>query len=425
MQMEEHYGVSQEIGVLGLSIFTLGMALGPLINAPASEYFGRRPIYIVSYALALPMYVGAALSPTVTGFMLSRFFTGIFQSVTIATIGGSIADLYHHHDTGYPMSIFLWAATGGSSLAFLLFSFVAQYRPWPDTMWAIMGVSGGIWVISLFCMGYAGETRHSVILRRRAAKLRKQTGDQSIDVAPEHRRKGLKDILWVTQTRPYRFLATEPVIQFGAIYNGYYYGLSFLLNGAFTLVFGEKGHGLEIYQVGLCFLGIFGGITAGPFINIWQERYYQKRRLQEDGGNIPEARLRMSKVAAIAHPISLFWFAWTTYKSVNPAVPVLATALWGWSFYTLILMTYQYTEDAYKEYSASALAGLGLIRNLAGAGFPLFGNQMFENEGYQWAGSILAFLALVMVPIPFILDKYGKRLRQRSPWAAQHMDDVE
>ena len=77
-----------------------------------------------------------------------------------------------------------------------------------------------------------------------------------------------------------------------------------------------------------------------------------------------------------------------------------------------------------QVFSASALAGVGLVRNVAGAGFPLFARQMFLQEGYQWAGSILAFLALLLVPIPFILAKYGRILRLRSPWAKQHMDDV-
>lgn len=77
-----------------------------------------------------------------------------------------------------------------------------------------------------------------------------------------------------------------------------------------------------------------------------------------------------------------------------------------------------------QVYSASALAGLGLIRNTAGGGFPLFAQQMFRNVGFQWAGSILAFLAVLLVPIPFILERYGRALRLRSPWAKQHMDDL-
>ena len=63
---------------------------------------------------------------------------------------------------------------------------------------------------------------------------------------------------------------------------------------------------------------------------------------------MPEARVEISKVAAVIFPISLFWFAWTTYVSVHWIVPILASALWGWSFYTLILMTYMVTEDSYK-----------------------------------------------------------------------------
>jgi len=49
---------------------------------------------------------------------------------------------------------------------------------------------------------------------------------------------------------------------------------------------------------------------------------------------------------------------------------------------------------------------------------------MFRNEGYQWAGSILAFLAVLLIPIPFILETYGRALRLKSPWARQHMDDL-
>lgn len=124
-------------------------------------------------------------------------------------------------------------------------------------------------------------------------------------------------------------------------------------------------------------------------------------------------------------PISLFCFAWTTDPDIHPIVPVLASTVWGWSFYTLILMTFTYTEDAYKTFSASALAGIGLIRNLFGAAFPLFAHSLFTQLGYDWAGTLLAVLALVLVPIPFILSQHGRVLREKSPWAREHMDDLD
>ena len=84
-----------------------------------------------------------------------------------------------------------------------------------------------------------------------------------------------------------------------------------------------------------------------------------------------------------------------------------------------------YTEDSYNVYSASALAGLSLVRNLFGAGFPLFSERLFDSQGYQWGGSILAFLAIALAPIPFILIRYGPSLRQKSPWARGHMEGAE
>ena len=84
-----------------------------------------------------------------------------------------------------------------------------------------------------------------------------------------------------------------------------------------------------------------------------------------------------------------------------------------------------YTEDSYGVYSASALAGLGLVRNVFGATFPLFAVQMYERLGDQWTGSLLAFLSCLLIPIPFILAKYGKALRRRSPWASRHMTEVD
>ena len=438
MKFQEDFGLSTEVATLGLSLAVLGLAFGPMTLAPLSEYYGRSPIYIFSYGIYLLLLAGTASVQDLGGFLILRLLSGLFSSVTIANFGGTIADLYEPHDTGLPMSLFLWAATFGSPSGFFLMSFVAQYRPWRDVFWALLGICGGFWLIMTFTLR---ETRHSVILLQRAAKERKERGTDAIDVPDSMKQRGVKQLFKVTLSRPFRFLFTEAIIMFGALYNGYLYGLSFLFNGAFSLVFGEKGHGFEIMGVGLSFLGIMIGITLGPISNIWQERYYQKQVAQSGGKNVPEARVQLSKVAAITFPISLFWFAWTSGPSFHWIVPIIASALWGWSFYTLILLTYMYTEDSYKVsysfrlnyrrsfgrsqvYSASALAGLGLIRNLAGAGFPLFGRQMFTNLGYEWAGTVLAFLAIVMVPIPFVLSRYGRALRLRSPWAKEHMDDL-
>lgn len=49
--------------------------------------------------------------------------------------------------------------------------------------------------------------------------------------------------------------------------------------------------------------------------------------------------------------------------------------------------------------------------------FPLFGTQMYNRLGYQWASSLLAFLTVAMMPFPYIFFRYGKKIRSNSRFA--------
>lgn len=290
------FDVSAEIATLGLSLTVLGFAFGPMTLAPLSEYFGRSPIYIVSYGVYLFFVLGTALVDNVGGFLVLRFLSGWFAAVTIANFGGTIADLFDPHETGRAMSLFLWAATAGSPFGYFLFSFVAQERGWRAVFWALLGTCGGLWVIMCVVLR---ETRHSIILLRQAARERKERGTDAIDVPEDMKKRGASELFKVALVRPFRFLFSEAIIVFGALYNGYLYGLSFLFNGAFGLVFGPEGHGFNVVGVGLSFLGIVIGISFGPVTNLWQERYYQRRIAGMGGKNVPEARVQLGKVAAV------------------------------------------------------------------------------------------------------------------------------
>ena len=73
--------------------------------------------------------------------------------------------------------------------------------------------------------------------------------------------------------------------------------------------------------------------------------------------------------------------------------------------------------DTYLKYAASALTGNMIIRSLVAAAFPLVSTQMFVNLGVNWAGMHLGGIALILEPIPFLLYKYGQRIRTKSYFA--------
>lgn len=159
-----------------------------------------------------------------------------------------------------------------------------------------MGITGVLFL--LLCI-VLREARHGVILRRRAERLRKDTGNMDLDAPEEMPAQGPKQLMRVSLLRPFHFLYTEPVIMFCALNNGYLFGLKFLFNGAFTLVFGPMDYGFNTIEVGLANLGICVGVLFGSITHLWQERYYLKKIEESGGKNIPEARVQMSMVAAV------------------------------------------------------------------------------------------------------------------------------
>ena len=88
-----HFDVSQEVLTLGLSLFVLGFALGPLIWAPLSEAYGRKSVYMISFTAYMAFSVGAACAPNITGLLVLRFLASAFGSSSMTSTGGVIADM--------------------------------------------------------------------------------------------------------------------------------------------------------------------------------------------------------------------------------------------------------------------------------------------------------------------------------------------
>ncbi|GKU09420.1 unnamed protein product, partial [Fusarium langsethiae] len=132
----------------------------------------------------------------------------------------------------------------------------------------------------------------------------------------------------------------------------------------------------------------------------------------------PEYRLPPTILGAVLIPIGLFWFAWTTYASVHWIVPIIGSGVFGCGMLLVFTGIFTFLVDAYPQYAASAMAANSFARCSFAAAFPLFGIQMYEKLGYQWASSLLAFLTVAMAPFPLLFFKYGKQLRAKSRFAS-------
>ncbi|KAL1410858.1 hypothetical protein Q8F55_001801 [Vanrija albida] len=415
--VKEYFHISNEVAVLCISLFVAGYILGPILWGPLSEVYGRRIIFILSFVLYTGFQVGAALSKNTASILVFRFLGGTFAAAPLTNSGACLADIYHPADRGPAMGLFAVAPFAGPSIGPIVSGFIqTTHTNWRWLYWVLTIFAGACLALIVFTLP---ETYPPVILARMAKQKRKETGEDRW-YAPLERRPAQTWGARVNEIilKPFVILALEPMLLAITLYMSFIYGIIYLLFEAFPFVF-IKNHGFNAATNGLAFLGFFmgGNIAALVYITVTDRHYRKHVAAIAPEKPAPEVRLLASRLTSLVLAISMFWFAWTSYPSVHWISPVLATALLGFAVQTIFVGLFNYIIDVYLWVAASALAGVTVVRAAFGAGFPLFASQMYERLGTQWASCLLAFLALVMAPIPFVLIKYGPALRARSKFS--------
>ncbi|CAG8957558.1 hypothetical protein HYFRA_00010424 [Hymenoscyphus fraxineus] len=410
----EQFGVSQVAATLGLCLFVAGYGLGPMVWAPASEIpqIGRNPVYIGTLVVFVFFQFGVIYAKNFGMLLAFRFLTGFFGSPVLATGGASLGDIYRPSKRAYAIAIWGMAAVSGPVLGPLVGGFAAQHRGWQWTLWELLWLSGFCLVILIF---FLPETSSANILYRRSRRLRKLTGRNDLKCEPEIQSEQMtgKDIALMVLIRPFSLTFTEPILFLLNLYIALIYGLLYIWFESFAIVFIEV-YGFNLGEEGLSFLGIFiGALVVIPPFFLYLHRI-QEPQFNENGELKPEKRLPPAFVGAFCIPICLFWFGWTSQPQIHWIVPIIGSGFFSTGAFLLFNSVLNYLGDAYPDYAASVFAGNDFLRSSFGAGFPLFANAMYRRLGTAWASSLLGFLSIAFIPIPFVLYFYGERIRKAS-----------
>ncbi|KAJ8123484.1 hypothetical protein ONZ43_g583 [Nemania bipapillata] len=411
----EEFHVSSSVSLLGLSLYAFGLALGPVIGGPISETRGRKAVYLITLPIFLLFTAGAGVSKNIESLIILRFLSSTFGSPALAVGAGTVADIWDmEHGGGLATVLITSTFFLGPCLGPLISGFTIETRgDWRWLMWVLLLITGPIGILAL----PSKETSKNIILARRARQRGVPGPPKPSPVM------ALKILFVITLVRPLKMLISEPIVISWAIYHSFLFGVLFALFESYPYVFGHV-YGFSFGQVGLAFLAIFVGtfLAVITFGIIDKTLYQKKRALFAPAKPPPEERLYVSMLGSFGIPVALFWFGWTARPDVHFIVPVAAGIPFGWGMVTLFLGGFTFLLDTYgARYSASAVAANGLLRYAFGAGFPLFTVQMYEKLGIAWATSLLAFIGLALLPIPFVLYKFGPFLRGRSSMTVLHL----
>ncbi|KAL2836875.1 major facilitator superfamily domain-containing protein [Aspergillus pseudoustus] len=405
--IEDKYDVSLEVAILTCSIMVCGFAVGPLLWSPLSEIIGRRPVYIISLGLYVIFNIPCALAPNIGGLLVCRFLCGVFSSSGLSLAGGTIADIWNIEERGMAIAYFAAAPYAGPVIGPIVCGWITVGSGRLDLFfWVNLAFAGLIWVL----MGLIPETYGPVILKQRAAKLRKETGNPNIITEQEKHKLTLRDIVRTSLIRPITMIMTEPVLDLMCMYIVLIYAMLYAFFFAYPVIFG-KLYGYNDGQIGLMFIpiliGAFFALLTTPLI----EKQFKKTC--KSRAPTPEDRLIGALIGAPFIPVSLFILGATSYHHIIWVGPASSGIAFGYGMVLCYYAVNNYIIDSYAKYAASALAAKVFLRSGGGAAFPLFTTQMYDRLGLQWASWLLAFIGVGMVFIPYGFYVFGARLRVR------------
>ncbi|KAJ5651560.1 MFS general substrate transporter [Penicillium longicatenatum] len=411
----KEFGFSHEVADLGTTLYVLGFAAGPTIWAPASELIGRRwPLLVGMFGFSV-FTIACATAKDAQTLFLTRFFSGFFAASIIALVPATMSDIFMSADRGVAIAMYTVSVFTGPFISPFIGGFTAaSYLGWRWTLYvpAIVGFFG-LALMAIFCK----ETYPPVVLIEKASILRRQTHNWGIHARQDEIEVDFRELVTKNMARPFLILFTEPIAFCLTVYMSFLYGLAYAFLEAFPLVFTDV-HGMPAGVSGLPFIALIIGQIFGAVFVLGLQPTFRCKSEENHGNWVPEWRLPPCILGGAIFSAGLFWFGWTGWSSsIHWMAPTASGVFIGFGLTSIFMSCFNYLLDSYSNFAASAFAANTMMRSMVGACFPLFTTQMFNNMGIQWAGTLLGFMAAIMVPIPVLFYVYGGRLRRMSKLA--------
>jgi MFS family permease len=402
--------------------WTVGAAGAPMMILPILEDFGMRIGYITVYAIFVIFMIPQAVAPNFATLIVCRFISGCCGGVLQDVMDGIIADVWPEAvQRSLPVSCYVFCLLVGVTLG-------------PVMGGAVVGSLNWRWIFYIQLIAYGAslplvlmfirETRGPVILLKRGKekqKIRHANLSSSLH-NPLDSPNALKAFLYSNIARPAQLLCTEPVVFFFTLLSSLSYGVVFISTQSVTQVYPTLYHWRE-YQAGLVQASIVVGEIFGFIACLYQNQIFAQAAAVDKikpNSRLPEVRLYLSVPGSfLGLTGGLFWYSWTSYSHLSWVLPSVGLAFVGFGSVVVMQAIMMYITDAYAKYAGSASAAVCFGENIFAAFLPLASLPMYSNLGFQWASSLLAFVALTLSFAPIVIIMKGKDIRRRSPYMTE------
>lgn len=415
-RMKAMFNVGHEVSMLGTSMYLFGIAIGPMVFAPLSEMYGRKTGVLLPLFASSLLTLACSISYNLPGIFITRFFAGMCAGAPIVSTGGVLADMWSADKRGSAIGCYAICVSMGPSLGPIISSLLIDSEPginsWRIPQWFI-----GLVELLLFLGLWFNldETYEPVVLSKQAKNQRIDSGRWAIHAQQEMWKFDIKETLTVHLFRPIAMLCT-PIVLLMSLYASYVFGLYYLFIANVPVAF-NKQYGWTGTATSLPLLAIMIGVIIGNLMNIASSQRYGRIMHKNGGKTVPEERLPLMFITSWFMTAGILEFGWTCRGSIHFIVPCIGLAMIGAAFVSIFQACLNYLIDSFPKYSASAVGANTSGRSLLAGIFPLFAKSLYDNLGVGWGSTVIGFVSLAMIPIPFYFYKRGATIRKKNPYS--------
>lgn len=241
---------SGSAAVLLVTIWELGEAAGPLFIAPLSEVYGRLPVMHTANVFFLALTVLSALSPTTTVLIVARALTGVAVASNVLS-PAIVGDMFPSEQRGAAMSLVQLAPLTGGAVGPAVAGAISQTAGWRRSIWMSAGLAAACEVAFVL---FFRETYKVPILRRRAARLRADTGNAALRTAfdAEGAERSWEHMA-ESVLRPAAVLRSSFVLQIMSFYGSFLFSYFYVMSTTLPALL-QNGYGFTPAETGLSFI---------------------------------------------------------------------------------------------------------------------------------------------------------------------------
>ncbi|KAJ5966709.1 hypothetical protein N7501_002957 [Penicillium viridicatum] len=410
-----------------ITTYMICQGLAPMLTGSLADQAGRRPAYILCFAIYIVGNIALALQHSFPALLALRAVQSCGSSGTVALASAVAADIITSAERGMYMGFTSLGNILAPSIGPILGGVLSKYLGWEAIFWFLAIAAGTFFVpLLLFfpetCRGIVGNGSTPAVGWNLAIWSYFQTSTAATPPASTVPRRrvnvpGPLSTLRLFFHRPVGLV----LLANGVVFSSYY-----AVTAGIPALF-HRIYDLDDLEIGLCFipagLGSLLSATANGVLVDWNYRrtlrnagqtVHKNQKQDIIGFPIEQARLQIGLPMTVLAAVSI-----VVYGVLIPLQPPLPIALIV-VFVICFCITAAYNVmnilivDLYYETPATAMAANNLVRCFLGAGAAAVVNPLIKLLGVQWTYCLVSGAILLVTPILSIVYLQGWEWRKKQ-----------